>query len=47
MMLQDAHEKAFEIQVMAQREGEEKSERIYQDELTKLEKMHEKALASG
>ena len=45
MMLQDAHEKAFEIQVLAQREGESKTTRIYEEELNKLNKQHEKAMA--
>jgi hypothetical protein len=42
MMRQDAHEKAFEIQVLGQRDGENETERIYQEELIKLEKRHEK-----
>ena len=45
MMRQDAHEKAFEIQVLGQREGEYESERIYQDELGKLNKRFEKLMS--
>ena len=45
MMRQDAHEKAFEIQVMGQRDGERESERIYQEELVKLEKRYEKMMS--
>ena len=44
MMRQDAHEKAFEIQVQGQRDGEHESERIYHDELIKLTKRHEKTM---
>ena len=44
MMRQDAHEKAFEIMVQGQRDGENESERIYQEELTKLEKRHQKQM---
>jgi FlaA1/EpsC-like NDP-sugar epimerase len=42
MMRQDAHERAFEIQVLGQRDGERESERIYQEELVKLEKRYTK-----
>ena len=45
MMRQDAHEKAFEIQVLGQRDGEYESERIYQDELGKLNKRFEKLMS--
>ena len=45
MMRQDAHEKAFEIQVLGQRDGEYESERIYQDELSKLNKRFEKLMS--
>ena len=44
MMRQDAHEKAFEIQVQGQRDGENESERIYQEELIKLTKRHDKTM---
>ena len=44
MMRQDAHEKAFEIQVMGQRDGENESERIYLEEHAKLIKLHEKTM---
>ena len=44
MMRQDAHEKAFEIQVQGQRDGENESERIYQSELITLTKRHEKTM---
>ena len=44
-MRQDAHEKAFEIQVLGQRDGEHESERIYQDELGKLNKRFEKLMS--
>lgn len=47
MMRQDAHEKAFEIQVLGQRDGETESERIYQEELVKLEKRFEKSMEDG
>lgn len=40
MMRQDAHEKAFEIQVLGQRDGERESERIYNEEMEKLTKSH-------
>jgi hypothetical protein len=40
MMRQDAHEKAFEIQVLGQRDGERETERIYQEELVKLTKQY-------
>lgn len=40
MMRQDAHEKAFEIQVLGQRDGERESERIYKEEMEKLTKNH-------
>jgi len=39
-MRQDAHEKAFEIQVLGQRDGERETERIYQEELVKLTKQY-------
>ena len=45
MMRQDAHEKAFEIQVLGQRDGEYESERIYQAELDKLNKRFEKLMS--
>ena len=45
MMRQDAHEKAFEIQVLGQRDGENETERIYQEELTKLEKRYDKMMS--
>lgn len=45
MMRQDAHEKAFEIQVLGQRDGESESERIYQEELKKLNERHLKEMA--
>ena len=44
MMQQDAHERAFEIQVIGQRESERATERIYKEEMAKLEKRHEKAM---
>ena len=44
MMRQDAHEKAFEIQVMGQRDGETESERIYQEDLLVLEKRHDQRM---
>ena len=47
MMRQDAHEKAFEIQVLGQRDGENESERIYQEELDKLNKRYEKSMSDG
>jgi len=46
MMRQDAHEKAFEIQVLGQRDGEKESERIYVEEMRKLEKRHEDEMQS-
>lgn len=46
MMRQDAHEKAFEIQVLGQRDGEKESERIYTEEMSKLEKRHEDEMSN-
>ena len=47
MMRQDAHEKAFEIQVQGQRDGEERSEKHYQEQydklITKYDKMNQEA----
>ena len=42
MMRQDAHEKAFEIQVMGQKEAESISEQHYVEDKRKAEKQHEK-----